>query len=150
MNDRIDIRFLTTADPLWCEVIAYARGCSWRAGQSLASAMERGNFTSWEGVIVALDGKTIAGYCTVAKTDCLPDVSYSPYIGYVFVGEAFRGHRLSERMIDFACAYLQTLGFVHVYLVSDHENLYEKYGFSVIDHQLAPWGSIEKIYMRRL
>ena len=32
MNDRIDFRFLTAADTLWREVIAYARGCSWRAG----------------------------------------------------------------------------------------------------------------------
>lgn len=150
MNDRIDFRFLTAADPLWGEVTAYARGCSWRAGPSLASAMERGDLDDWEGVIVALDGETIAGYCTVAKTDCIPDAPYTPYIGYVFVGEAFRGHRLSGRMIDFACAYLKTLGFDRVYLVSDHENLYEKYGFSVIDHRPAPWSSIEKIYMRRL
>ena len=112
--------------------------------------MERGDWTDWEGVIVALCGETIAGYCTVAKTDCIPDVPYSPYIGYVFVGEDFRGHRLSGRMIDFACAYLKTLGFDRVYLVSDHENLYEKYGFSAIDQKLAPWGSIEKIYMRKL
>ena len=30
------------------------------------------------------------------------------------------------------------------------ENLYEKYGFNVIDRKTAPWGSVEKIYMRKL
>lgn len=35
-----------------------------------------------------------------------------------------------------------------VYIVSDHENLYEKYGFHVIDRKIAPWGSEEKIYVQ--
>ena len=47
-------------------------------------------------------------------------------------------------------SYLQTLRFHQVYLVSDHENLYEKYGFKVIDTKTAPWGEIEKIYMREI
>lgn len=35
-----------------------------------------------------------------------------------------------------------------MYLVSDHENLYEKYGFRVIDRKIASCGSEEKIYIR--
>ena len=31
-----------------------------------------------------------------------------------------------------------------------HKNLYEKYGFHVIDRKIAPWGSEEKIYMQEL
>jgi hypothetical protein len=45
--------------------------------------------------------------------------------------------------------YLKGVGFDQVYLVSDHENLYEKYGFRVIDRKIAPWGSEEKIYMKK-
>ncbi|MDO4298341.1 MAG: hypothetical protein Q4C59_07700 [Lachnospiraceae bacterium] len=41
-------------------------------------------------------------------------------------------------------------GFEEVYLVSDHVNLYEKYGFSVVDRKMAPWGEEEKIYWQRL
>ena len=44
--------------------------------------------------------------------------------------------------------YLKSVGFDKVYLVSDHVNLYEKYGFRVIDRKIAPWGSEEKIYMQ--
>ncbi len=46
--------------------------------------------------------------------------------------------------------YLKLVGFDRVYLVTDHENLYEKYGFEVIDRKTAPWGSVEKIYMKNL
>ena len=57
---------------------------------------------------------------------------------------------ISQKLISFAISYLQTLKFHQVYLVSDHENLYEKYGFKVIDTKTAPWGEIEKIYMREI
>jgi len=44
--------------------------------------------------------------------------------------------------------YLKNIGYNKVYIVSDHENLYEKYGFRVIDRKMAPWGSEEKIYIQ--
>ena len=137
---------LTNSHELWKPVKEYAAACSWSAGKSLARDMENGAFSQWERVIVACENQEICGYCTVAKTDCIPNLSYTPYIGYVFVDERYRGHRLSQKMILFAMDYLQKFGFHEVYLVSDHDNLYEKYGFSVIDRVLSPWGSVEKIY----
>lgn len=44
--------------------------------------------------------------------------------------------------------YLKTVGFDKVHIVSDHENLYERYGFHVIERKIAPWGSEEKIICR--
>jgi len=57
---------------------------------------------------------------------------------------------LSQELISYAMSYLKALGFHQVFLVSDHENLYEKYGFKVIDRKPAPWGETEKIYMHIL
>lgn len=141
---------ITSSDKMWKEVSQFAQNCSWRAGKSLSQNMSDGTFTDWERVIAALHKNDIAGYCTVAKSDCIPNASYTPYIGYLFVDEKYRGQRLSQKLIVFAMSYLQTLGFQHVFLVSDHENFYEKYGFKVIDKKMAPWGKIEKIYMREI
>lgn len=141
---------ITSSDDMWKEVCQFAQNCSWRAGKSLSQNMSDNTFSDWERVIVALYKNEIAGYCTVAKSDCIPNVSYTPFIGYMFVDEKYRGQRLSQHLISFAISYLQTLGFHQVYLVSDHENLYEKYGFKVIDRKMAPWGEIEKIYMREI
>lgn len=146
----MDYRMITSSDELWKIVRNYAESCSWSAGKSLANAMDKQLFTDWERVIVALDQETICGYCTVAKTDCIPNVPYTPYIGYMFVGEAYRGNRLSQKMILYAMKYLKELGFTKVHIVSDHENLYEKYGFGVIDRKIAPWGSEEKIYVQEI
>jgi len=141
---------LTENDELWEEVVRYAAGCSWRAGSALASAMESGVFSEWERVIAAHEDGQICGFCTVAEKDCIPNLPYTPYIGYVFVDENCRGKRLSGQMIRFAMDYLKQLGFCRVYLISDHENLYEKYGFSVVDRAASPWGSVEKIYRQAL
>lgn len=129
---------------------SYAYNCSWKAGKSLAKAMMNNDFKDWERVIVAFDNNEICGYCTVAKTDCIPNLIYTPYIGYLFVDEECRGNRLSQKLIVYSMKYLKSIGFDKVYLVSDHENLYEKYGFKVIDRKMSPWGSEEKIYIQEL
>lgn len=146
----MNFEMITSSDPLWNKVRDYANNCSWRAGQSLANAMDNNLFTEWERVIVALDQQKICGYCTVAKTDCIPDLCYTPFIGYLFVDEEYRGNRLSQKLIQYAMNYLKSVGFDRVHLISDHDNLYEKYGFEIIDRKTAPWGSTEKIYMQRL
>lgn len=112
--------------------------------------MKKELFTEWERVLVAIENDEIAGYCIVSKTDCIPNVEYTPYIGFMFVGEEHRGHRLSQKLIQNAIKYLKDLGFGKAYLVSDHINLYEKYGFCVIDRKMPPWGEEEKIYMQKL
>lgn len=144
----MNFKAITSSDELWCRVRNYAESCSWRAGKSLANAMDENVFKDWERVIVVLDNEKICGYCTVAKIDCIPDICYTPYIGYMFVDEEYRGNRLSQKLIQYAMDYLKMVGFDKVYIVSDHENLYEKYGFKVIDRKMAPWGSEEKIYMQ--
>lgn len=143
---------LTEKDALWKELAAYARDCSWRAGSGLARAMEQNAFTGWERVFAAVENSRIAGYCTLAERDCLPDVPYTPYIGFVFVGEPYRGKRLSRQLLKAAMGYAQKLGFEKVYLVSDHQGLYEKYGFVRVDEKPAPWNpeTMETVFMHRL
>lgn len=141
---------IDSSSQLWKKVRKYAAECSWSAGKFLALNMDNGTFSDWERVIVAHDKHRICGYCTVSRSDCIPDVPYTPYIGYVFVGEDYRGNRLSQRLILCASEYLKGIGFNDVYLVSDHENLYEKYGFTVIAHVSAPCGAMEKIYHKSI
>ena len=144
----MNFRIITSPNELWCKVRNYTESCSWGAGKTLASAMDNNGFNDWERVIVAVDNEKVCGYCTVSKTDCIPDVDYTPYIGFLFVGEEYRGNRLSQQLIEYAIDYIKNVGYNKVYIVSDHENFYEKYGFHVIDRKIAPWGSEEKIYIR--
>lgn len=145
----MEIRRLTYGDELWEPAMRCAQECSWRAGKNLAEKMRENDFSDWERVFAAVEEGSIAGYCTLAKTDCIPGVPYTPYIGFVFVGERYRGSRVSERLIAAALRYAGELGFDRAYLVSDHVNLYEKYGFVKIDEKPAPWDAdtMETIFM---
>lgn len=137
---------ITHESGLWNLVAAYAENCSWRAGPYLAQAMRENTFTAWERVFAAREGTCIEGFCTLAKTDCIPDVPYTPYIGFVFVGEPYRGKRLSQRLIQCALGYAKSTGFTKVYLVSGEQGLYEKYGFVKIKDAKDRWGRDEQIF----
>ncbi len=143
-------RLIDSTDPFWQIAKNYAENCSWRAGKNLAFLMEENQFSDWEKVIVVTENEDICGFCTVQKNDCIPDVPYTPYVSYIFVDQKYRGNRLSQLMIQYAERYLKNVGFSDIYLISDHENLYEKYGFVVIDRKVAPWGSVEKIYRKEI
>lgn len=128
-------------DDLWEKTMAYAKSCSWEAGAFLAKQMQEGRFKTWRRVFVTVtEQDEIIGFCTLTKTDVVPNVTYTPYIGFVFVDERFRGQRLSEKMIQGVMAYASEIGFLEVYLTSDHVDFYEKYGFEKIDEQVDYWG----------
>ena len=150
MNSNVTFRVLARSDALWERAAEYAEKCSWQAGASLAREMREGALSGWETVIAALDGDKICGFCSVSKKDCMPELPYTPYVGYVFIDEAHRGRRLSQRMIEAAAGYLKSVGFSEIYLTSDHVNLYEKYGFEAIDRRRAFWGGMETIYRKEI
>ena len=143
----MEVRVLCQSDELWQTTIEYALQCPWKAGPFLGQAMKDNRFSNWERVFVALEQDNVIGFCALVKTDCIPDVSYYPYISYVFVDEKHRGNRVSEKMIKHVMSYAKNLDFEKVYLVSDHINLYEKYGFVKIAEEKDKWGRNEKIYM---
>lgn len=127
-------------------MIEYAKSCSWRAGPNLAKQMQEKKFSDWERVFVAIEEKNIAGFCTILKTQDVPNSSYTLFIGYVFVGEDYRGNRLSEKLIINTLAYAKDIGFTEVFLVSGEKGLYEKYGFKILGDEKNLWGNSEQIF----
>ena len=150
MNE-LDIQLIRPGHPLWEQTIAFAQNCSWRAGPYLARRMAADGFKGWERVIAAVDGGQIAGFCTFTERDELPEpCEYSPFIGFVFVDERHRGHRLSEKMIDRALAYAKEIGFKTVYLMSGERGLYEKYGFTKLGDRETLHGTTNQLFQKTL
>ena len=146
----MDIRFVEAHSPLAEKMIPYAKACPWDGGPGYAEYLEKDMYTDFERAVAALDGDTVAGFCNVLKEDCLPDLPYTPYIGFLFVDEAYRGRRLSQRLLTFCEDYLRAQGFTRVYLTTDHDNLYEKYGYVYLESHRAFWGEMEKLYYKEL
>lgn len=107
-------------------------------------------WTDWETPFVMLDGEKIIGMVTAAKTDYYPLPDIFPWVSGIFVSEEYRGHRLSGQLIDFANAYLRSLGFVQSYIPSIHTGLYEKYGYVYVRDIVNYGGDTDRLYRKEL
>ena len=142
---------MTKGHKFWDVTINFAENCSWKAGPFLAKEMRADNFKDWERVIVAcVDGK-VAGFCTFTEKDELPDkYDFTPFIGFVFVGEEYRGHRVSELLINSASEYSYELGYQQIYIMSGEIGLYEKYGFKKIGDYETIYGSVDQLFVKAI
>ncbi len=135
-------------DKLRNAVISYAENCSWRAGKELARLMRRNEFKDWEKVFAVCENGRIAGFCTLTGKDELsPEYPFTPFIGFVFVDEEFRGKRVSGELIGAAVRYAHKIGFENVYIMSGEVGLYEKYCFSKIGDFETIYGGTEQLFV---
>lgn len=143
----MEIYLMQKDHPLWNETVSFAQSCSWKAGPFLAKLMKENVFQDWERVIIAVEDGRIAGFCTFAEKDELPEeFSFSPFIGFVFVDERYRGRRISEAMIRYVLSYAGSIGFRTVYIMSGERGLYEKYGFTKLGNYRTIHGTTEQLF----
>ena len=144
----MNIKKLNQNEKLWQELIDYANKCDWEAWPILAQKMEENNFLDWEKVFIAIDDEKIVWFCTFTEKDWIPDCEYSPFVWFIFVDDNYRWKRVSEKMINTVEEYAKTLNFKKLYIVSDHQGLYEKYWFEKIDEKADEMWRIESIFCR--
>jgi len=143
----MEIKQVLYKDENWDKLIDFVKNSSWRESSVIAKNWEENNYLDWERIFAAFENSDIIGHCSLNEKDSVPDVNYTPYIQSVFVNEQFRGSRISEKLILCAMSYAKTLGFDKVYIVSDHKNFYEKYGFVKIDEKNDYRGEPQSIYV---
>lgn len=146
-----EIHLITPEHILWDDVMFLAEKCSWRAGPFLAAKMKNNEFKDWERVCAAcIDGKA-AGFCTLTEKDELPGkYAFSPFIGFMFVDEPYRGKRLSELMINQVSSYARELGYDTIYIMSGEIGLYEKYGFEKLGCDETIYGLVDQLFAKPL
>lgn len=142
---------ITQEHKYWDATIEFADKCTWKAGKFLASLMKENKFLSWERVFIACVDEKIVGYCTLAERDELPEqYDFSPFIGFVFVDEKYRGNRISEKMINKAIDYATKIGYKKVYIMSGECGLYEKYGFEKIGDFETIFNTIDQLFVKTI
>ena len=143
----MEIQIMHKDHNLWNKTISFAQSCSWKAGPLLAELMQENAFKDWERVIVAVEDDSVIGFCTFTEKDELPEeYSYSPFIGFMFVDEKYRGKRISEAMIRCVLSYAESIGFRTVYIMSGERGLYEKYGFTKIGDFYTIYGTTDQLF----
>lgn len=83
-------------------------------------------------VYALIDDSKLIGMYEINVHDMI-DVAFEPFLANVFVLEEYRGHGYSKILINDAINEVKMMGYEYLYLRSKHENLYEKYGFELIE-----------------
>ena len=147
----IEICAMDCGHPLWEKVCGFAEKCSWGAGPVLARKMRENAFESNERVLAAVCGEEVAGFATFSNRDELPpEYSFTPFVGFVFVDEKFRGRRLSEKLVNRGCEIAREQGFTKIYLLSGEKGLYEKYGFESLGDYPTVYGTMDQLFTKLL
>ena len=146
-----EIYCMTQKHKYWNETICLAERCSWKAGLYLAEKMKNNDFAAWERVFVACVGGRVAGFCTFAEKDELPEeYKFTPFIGFVFVDEPYRGNRISELMIQNVILYARGPGYEKIYIMSGEVGLYEKYGFEKVGDYETIYDSVDQLFVKTI
>ena len=129
------------------ELLAYLQKCPWRAGPALARYLQAGDvFAPGDGIYFLRKEGQPLGFCTLSHRDCIEDAALFPWIGFVFIDEAHRGHRYSGLLLQYALHRAAEQGHSNVYLATDHVGFYEKYGFRYLENRLDIYGEDSRIY----
>lgn len=133
--------------------LAAIRRAPWPAAAFLASFLERdGAFAAQFGpgatVLLLTDGDDLASFCTYAARDEVDDPALTPWIGFAFTFDAYRGRRCLGMLIERAMTLAAADGHPAVYISTDHVGLYEKYGFSYVGAGHSVWNETVRVYRR--
>ena len=133
----------------WDALADYAANCSWRTGKPFSQKLVRQDFHPRDRVFALMEnGWKIAGFCALCREDYIPDCPYSPWCSYVFVDEDYRGQGNVGLLLTACVQEARKQGFETVYVCTDHEGLYEKYGFNRLESRLSYDNTLQAIYAR--
>lgn len=147
----IIVRKVAEGTPLAAELLEFAEGFSWEeVREHTVRTIRDWLFEEWETPFAAVADGRIIGMATLMKTDYYPLPEVFPWVSTVFVSEAFRGRRISEKLIDAANAFASSLGFKRTYIPSEYVGLYEKYGYRYVRDIVNYGGGVDRLYAKQL
>ena len=98
--------------------------------ESMRACLERrGPVPQW---YVLMEGERVIAGLGVIERDFHQRPDLTPNVCAVYVEEAYRGQGIAGRMLDFVCRELGEKGLKNLYLVTDHDAFYERYGWAFL------------------
>ncbi len=135
----------------WLEEI---RKSDWSAGAFLYELLRGGRFFETLGessqVLLLTDGDELVSFCTYAEKDDIPLTSLSPWMGFVYTFPGRRGHRCAGLLFEAVERLARQAHVSAVYLSTDTEGLYEKYGCEYLTQMPDLRGKPSRIYEKRI
>lgn len=128
--------------------------CDWSAAKFLVKLLEENSFDEtlggWGRLFLLMEGENLVSFCTLTGQDAVRDENMTPWIGFVYTAPQYRGRRCAGTVLAGAEAAAAELGYDRVYLETDHEGLYEKYGYVYLENRTDCWGCDARVLYKTL
>lgn len=95
--------------------------------------------------LLLYDDEIIGSYGLITN-DFISRQDLYPWLCALYIEESHRGQQLGAMLLEHGRAEAAKLGFSKLYLCTDHNGYYEKYGWKHIADGYHPWGEKSKIY----
>ena len=96
--------------------------------------------------VVINENKNIIAGAGVIENDFHNRKDLSPNICALFVEENYRNNGIAKNLISFIINDIKPMGFNKIYLVTDHNNFYEKLGWEFLCMVKGDDGTLERLY----
>ncbi len=94
--------------------------------ESMGQALRGGPVPAW---YVAMVGERIVGGLGVIENDFHDRPDLTPNVCAVYTEPDCRGQGIAGVLLDYVCRDMQTHGVGTLYLLTDHDSFYERYGW---------------------
>ncbi len=126
----------------------------WGAGQFLYDLMKNQKLKQYVGentkVLLLVDGENLVSFCTLAEKDDIQPTELTPWIGWVYTFPEYRGNHYVGKLLSYAETLAKKDGIKNIYISTNHDGLYEKYGYEFYRVMKDMNGEDSRVYVRYL
>ena len=126
----------------------------WRAAQYLHKLLKKQTLKQLVGentkLLLLVDGEELISFCTFAEKDDIQPTNLTPWIGWVYTFPVYRGNRYVGKLLSHAETLAEEAGIKNIYISTNHDGLYEKYGYEFFRMMQDMHGEESRVYVRRL
>ena len=142
------VEYFTCDRPeFWLEQI---KKSDWGAGQFLYELLSENKLKEAVGekarVLMLTDGDALMSFCTYAEKDDIQPTELTPWIGFVYTFPAYRGQRCAGKLFAEIERIARTEQVHDIYISTNHEGLYEKYGCEFYQMMTDMDGEPSRVY----
>lgn len=135
----------------WLEQI---KKSDWRAGQFLYEHISQNKLNEALGkdprVFLLTDEDELVSFCTFTEKDDIQPTDLMPWIGFVYTFPEYRGHRYIGELFREIENTAAAEGVHEIFLSTNHDGLYEKYGFEFYQIMNDIDGEPSKVYKKHI
>ena len=126
----------------------------WSAAKLLFSLLDKNELKKRCGasseVYLLTDDDNLVSFAVLSEQDEVDAKDLSPWIGFVYTFPEYRGNHYAGKLIKHICDIAKSNKASRIYIPTDANGLYEKYGFSFFKTMDTKDGKPTRVYIKDL